>query len=86
METKNKLTFSLNGILHRTPTYINYLSIVLIGWGTYEPFIHEWVHNAPFGSDVGKDTIMEFLNWIVPPIGLLLQFYKEKPKDLEIQP
>lgn len=84
-KSKNKHTFRLNGILHRTPIIINYISIVLIGWGTYEPAIHEWVHNAPFGSDVGKDSIMEILNWIVPPIGLLLQFYKEQPKEYQEQ-
>ncbi len=83
MKTKDKSIFTINGILHRTPIVINYISIVLIGWGTYEPAIYQWVHDAPFGSDVGKDSVMEILNWIVPPIGLLLQFYKEQPKQTE---
>ena len=81
MAKTKKSIFSLDGFKHRTPVYINYISLVLIGWATYEPVIHEWVHSAPFGSDVGKDAIMSILNWIMPPIGLLLQLYREQPKE-----
>jgi hypothetical protein len=74
MNNLSKIKISFDGILHRTPVWANYLSIILIAWGTYEPAIHEFVHDAPFGTIEVKDYVMSWLNWICPALGFAIQF------------
>jgi|688.fasta_scaffold1388374_2 hypothetical protein len=69
---KNKIT--LDGFMHGTPVLWNWISIFLIGYATYQPMVMEWVHSAPFGTDIGKELVMDWLDWICPFAGLIIQF------------
>jgi hypothetical protein len=71
----NDVQISLSGLNHRTPKHINYISLILVGWATYEPVIHDFIHNAPFGTIEAKEYLLLWFNWICPAMGMMLQFF-----------
>ena len=78
---KTNFTIAPQNIFHRTPVVWNWISIFLVGYATYQPFLMDWVHSAPFGSDQGKDLVMAWFDWLCPFLGVLIQFTRQKPQE-----
>lgn len=77
----SKITMGLGSLFHATPYALNWVSLFLVGYATYQPVLMDWVHSAPFGTIEAKDAFMAWLDWLCPALGVLIQFTRRKPEE-----
>ncbi len=65
---------SLSGFFKNTPKIVHLISIIFIGWATYGYMIAKFIQACPIDAPVFKNTLIVWLNWICPVIGIILQF------------